>query len=104
MIPAFPNWSVIYTKLSWVEIGTFAAKKRLQMFHTEFEQEKKRLHLSEGDPSCIIVLMHHWEAKLEEGVNNKTMPASSVRLTEVAMNALDTLQKAFYHVCSLPNH
>lgn len=47
--------------------------------------------------------MNHSKVKVEDEVFNTTVPASSVSLPEVAMDALATFQEAMHPVCSLQN-
>lgn len=61
------------------------------------------MHLCKGDQSGPISPMHHAEVKIEENVIDTTVPECSVGLTKDSMNAIATLQKPMYSVCSLNN-
>lgn len=103
MTLAFPNRPVVYSELSWANIGMVSARKRLQKLHTGSEREKMRMHLSEGKSHGPSTPTHQSKTKIKEEVIDTTEPANSVRLPEDAMNALGTLREVMYPVCSLHN-
>lgn len=91
-----PKWSIVFTELPWASIGVCSVKTRPQTFHARSKLEKKIKHTSGGKPGGPIGHMHVLEERMEKGVIDTTVLASSVRLAEEAVDASTTIQKAMY--------